>query len=843
MVKSSPIAILVGLLLDASLVAAAAPEPLDTARRLHVAGDWHAALEAYERVTETDGIEPAKAAIALNNSCAILNSLADYPAALDACREALRLRRTLDDEIRLARTLNNFGLTLQRLGRFDEADLSYREALDINERQGDLEAQLINRQNLGLVANDAGRYGDALELLTGAEQLAARHGGEPWADRQSRLARLNQGVVLEKLGAYREALDLYHRLAEEKEEIDSGHWASLQVNLGVLYRNLGDPRKAVQAFEEATATYEQLGDVASLSNAKLNLALALHLNLGQLEKAEGSYRQALELARSSGDRSEEIQDLYYLGRLLLDLDRAAEAEAIFGHCLEVAESSGSAEGRWSARFGLGLTAAALEQPLRALEYLERAIDEIEQIRSKLAGGRLRSGYFGDKRPVYAASVALLAELEEAEPGAGHREHALEIVQRTKARELLESLRSPRPESRTDPASPLDTEKLIELAGRDLVLEYFLGDDLFLWAIAKDGVRMENLGPIAPIIEQVLGVHRELAAGRSPVAASLRSLAGTLFRGIETEIADASRVWIAPDGPLHYLPFEILPLPDSESQEPATLLDRAAVSYLPSASMLRRAEKRRASNITVLAGFGDPDLPSASAATESSAERFSSRFDLGPLPAASHELAAIERLLDGESEIRTGAQATEEMLRRAAARGARVVHLATHTVIGERPGQGTAILLTPADGDDGLLRPEEIAALDYRVDLTVLAGCSSALGAVEDGRAFASLTGSFLSAGSGAVIASLWDVGDQASAIFMEQFYYQLSRGRPPADALRRAKLRLRSDPAWDRPDLWAAFILIGDAPPVVTTRLPVWGLIAMLVLALVIWKTRARARH
>ena len=45
-----------------------------------------------------------------------------------------------------------------------------------------------------------------------------------------------------------------------------------------------------------------------------------------------------------------------------------------------------------------------------------------------------------------------------------------------------------------------------------------------------------------------------------------------------------------------------------------------------------------------------------------------------------------------------------------ARGARVVHLATHTVIDERPGRGAAILLTASGDDDGLLSPEEIAVV-------------------------------------------------------------------------------------------------------------------------------------
>ena len=805
------------VVLWASLAGADASDPLEVARGLHREGRWQEALAAYRAVASE--ADTASAAIAHNNACTILNTLADYPAALTECQQALRLRRGLDDERRLARTLNNLAITLQYLGRFDEAALTYREALAINQRRGDLEAQAINHQNLGLVANSAGRYREALEDLAAAEALTESHAEEPWARRQNQLVRFNRGVVLEKLGAYRQALEIYRQLLDERDELDPGHLASLQVNLGVIYRNLGDPVRAIQAFEGAAVVYEQSGDVAALSNTTLNMALAWHLNLGQLEDAERAYRRALELAQASGDRSEEIQDLFYLGRLLLDLGRLDEAETAFDACLEAAEVSGSAEGRWSALFGLGQTAAARGLPHLALEYLEKAALEIEKVRAELTGGLLRSGYFGDKRPVYADAVSILADLEQQEPGAGHAERALDIVQRTKSRELLESLGSERQ------ATPLTTPELIELSAERVILEYFVANDrLFLWVIRRGGIRFEPLGPVAPIFARVLEIHQALAAGREPASATLQTLARELTPGLETELRRARRLHVAADGRLHYLPFEILPAPGSTGE---LLLERLEITYLPNASARTWLDQRPRRAGLMLSGFGDPRLTRPADRRDALTRQITSRFNLGPLPAAARELAKISGMLPGEHELHIGDRATEQAFRLAASRGARIIHLATHTIVDERLGQGAAIVLAATDGDDGLLRPVEIAAMDFRADLAVLAACRSALGEVEDGRAFASLTGSFLAAGSSAVVASLWDVGDEASAVFMEQFYYQLSRGYPPAKALRRAKLRLRSDPTWNRPDLWAAFILIGDAPRLVRApNLFLWGLIA-----------------
>jgi tetratricopeptide (TPR) repeat protein len=603
----------------------------------------------------------------------------------------------------------------------------------------------------------------------------------------------------------------------------------------VIYRNLGDPVKAEESFREAIAVYRQTGDVAGLSNAHLNLALALHLNLERMVEAEAAYREALRLAGESGDRTEEIQDLFYLGRMLIDQGRWGEAETVFRRCLAAAEASSSPEGRWSAREGLGRIARARGDLAGALADFEAALGEIERVRAGLSRGSRRAGYFGDKRAVYEAAVETLAELERRQPGRGWGERALGIVQRAKVRDLLDALRGGR-----RPAAPLTAAALRGKVGEGAVLEYFLGEsNLYLWVIRRGSVRFQDLGPRRPALDAVAAVHRALSHGEEPAPQTVAALSRLLLGSAGPLPRGDAPLRIAPDGALHYLPFEILPVSGG------LLVERSPVSYLPSASALaglgRSGPGDRGAR---LLGFGDPLLAHAEGRRETPRELLVERFGLAPLPAAAGELAAVGRLLGGRAEIFTRTQATEGAFRAAVARGARVVHLATHAVIDERPGRGAAILLTPTAEDDGLLSPEEIAGLDDRSDLTVLAACHTALGPGENGQALASLTGAFLAAGSRAVVATLWDVGDAATAAFMEQFYWELSRGLTPAEALRGAKRRLRADPRWNRPALWAGYVLIGDAPPLVPKRRP-WACagiaVAIAILAL-LWKRSRSTR-
>jgi tetratricopeptide (TPR) repeat protein len=818
-------------------------QSLDGAIELHMAGRLREALRAYRQVAAaTMRTDPAVAAAALNNACVLQQDLGDLRAALPDCEEALRLRRTGGDPFSIAETLNNLGLTLEALGRTREAATHYREALGINRKLGEAEAEAINLGNLAALALQGGHYSEAMRLYTEAGALATRHPGAPWAAEQRQIARINQGVVLEKVGAYREALGLYKGLLSARtgnDGLEPRRRAALLVNAGVIYRNLGDPVSAVEAFREAIASYSALGDTAGLSNAHLNLGLALHLNLEQPREAEAAYREALRLAEESGDRTEEVQDLFYLGRLLLANGKLAEAEAVFRRCLTVSSGqrgeSGSAEGRWSAREGLGRIAAAQGDLPGALTHLLQALDEIERVRAGLERSGWRSGYFGDKRSVYAATVDVLWGLERRQPDQGNAGRALEVVQRAKARDLLDALGPGR-----SPASPATAAEITARAGDDTLLEYFLGEDrLYRWTIRRSGLRMAELGAKEPILDGVVRVHRALAQGSEPDAAAVSMLSHSLL-GDAGSIPEGRRLRIAPDGLLHYLPFEILEHPEAPG---APLIDRVAVAYLPSASMIRveREEGRAPLRASLrLVGFGAP-RPSRSF------ERLAlPRIEPAPLPAAQRELATIGALLGGRNEMFTGERATERAFRDSFSRGARVLHFATHTVVDERPGGGAAILLTAEGEDDGLLHPREIAALEGRAELAVLAACRTALGTEgreENGAALVSLTGSFLAAGSPAVVATLWEVGDATTAVFMEQLYAGLGRGLPPDEALRQAKLRLRADPRWNRPALWSGYVLVGEGAPVAPgRRWWIWGAVMALGLGGLVFRVMSRRR-
>ena len=132
--------------------------------------------------------------------------------------------------------------------------------------------------------------------------------------------------------------------------------------------------------------------------------------------------------------------------------------------------------------------------------------------------------------------------------------------------------------------------------------------------------------------------------------------------------------------------------------------------------------------------------------------------------------------------------------------------ATHTV------NGTTSPL--AGYENGVLTSYEISRINLdKTDLAVLAACRTALGDISADGVFGLQRG-FKKAGVNSIMMSLWNVNDQATRLFMDEFYRCLISGDNKIESLHKAQQYLRSytDSTGLRPyvspEYWAAFILL-----------------------------------
>ena len=62
-----------------------------------------------------------------------------------------------------------------------------------------------------------------------------------------------------------------------------------------------------------------------------------------------------------------------------------------------------------------------------------------------------------------------------------------------------------------------------------------------------------------------------------------------------------------------------------------------------------------------------------------------------------------------------------------------------------------------------------------------------------------------------MIASLWNLDDESTAVLMSQFYQELAnKNLTKAEVLRRAQLALLQNPKYKRPRFWAPYVLLGN---------------------------------
>jgi CHAT domain-containing protein len=131
---------------------------------------------------------------------------------------------------------------------------------------------------------------------------------------------------------------------------------------------------------------------------------------------------------------------------------------------------------------------------------------------------------------------------------------------------------------------------------------------------------------------------------------------------------------------------------------------------------------------------------------------------------------------------------------------RLLHIAAHGATNSAAPLYSTLEL--ADGPFLLLQAHR---LNLRgTQLVALSACET--GARPDyGDMVLALAGAFLCAGARAVLASLWEVDDAATATLMQHFYAALASGRAPSAALREAQIAVREAHPLDWPafQLWA----------------------------------------
>jgi tetratricopeptide (TPR) repeat protein len=360
-----------------------------TAARWHArAADWLAARDRvqmvghWRRVRELLATAPeSQETLALHvQACRYLVDSAAVGSGEDSralFAEGMARAARLEEPGPRIRLLNVFANTLTFAGEVDQAELHFRESLQLADRSGDAFLRFLARVPLTRALVIGGRLREALATADEAEALGR--------DRP-----------------------------EVASESGLSPYGLLLVQRGNALAYLGHPADGARAMEQATELARERRDIGLLAFAPVCHVVACDL-LGEAEQALVHARRAVEAAEAGGSPWLRALARSALGHAYVANGRWAEAmEALtavaaeFGDNVAPLVESDTAALLAEAQLGIGDVAGALATAERAIDVARRLHRPLAEIRARLA--RARALLAADRGE---GGVAARAELDAA----------------------------------------------------------------------------------------------------------------------------------------------------------------------------------------------------------------------------------------------------------------------------------------------------------------------------------------------------------------------------------------------------------------------------------------------
>lgn len=805
--------------------------------------------QALARSQETDDRRgEAQTLTALGNLYALLGQ---RQAALTAHHKARNIFRSIGDRQGEAVTLNGLGDVYESLNLKQAAIDSYFQALRLNREIGNKDFEAVSSYYLGGVYSGLNDLPNALKYLGYSYDVSRR-------SQKTRMATLaltdiatiyvRQKRLTDALRIYKQSLAFYNEIGDLRRQ------ALTLCYFGELYRARGNHNQAIAEYRRALALFRRIKDPQGEAETLYWTA--------DLLREQGRLKEALA-------ESEKSINLIETGRaqVMGQNWRSSYFAAVRRHY----ELHVDILMRLSEQFpesGFARSALRASERARARSLLEQLVETQSEIRLGVAPALLsRERQLQGQLSAKAAYLTRLLSATHSDVEAAEAERAIRELS-VEYDYVQSQIRAQSPAyGRLTQPHTLSSEEIQSAFSEDentVLIEYMLGDKhSYVWVVSADTIvvrQLEGRQRLEALAKQVYeeitarqlrpgekrsGYNERVAQREQQFYSHAAQLSQAILDPIRHEMK-AERLLIVPDGLLHYIPFDVLPLPGAEEQSYTPLITRFEVVVAPSFSslillrQLRAASSGRKRGIAVWADpvyeFDDPRVehnrtgPDESPADASGyvlpeARQLEKQFftdnNISPsrLLATLAEAKNIEQLAAGDVRLMTGFAADRESVVEADLRDYSILHFATHGMISDRHSWLSGLLLSTVDWHggrrNGLLQLHEIYNLRLEADLVVLSACQTALGKQLSGEGFVGLTQGFLYAGSRSVVASLWKVDDKAAELMMTSFYRaMLEDGLAPAAALRRAKLEMYYQTHYYSPYFWGSFVIQGEYRPV-----------------------------
>lgn len=378
---------------------------------------------------------------------ALLNQ-GDFVASRTRLEAAVALAHRHDFPSVEAEGLRHLGSVHWCLGDYAQAGAHYEQSLRLCRATGERRSEGVTLNNLALVFLRQGDYAQARAYSEQALRLA-RELGDLRSEGKALSALANAALGTgewERAQAHTEqALEIARRAGNRSGE------GILLLYLGNISCWRGDYARAAAHDTQSLQLFVELGD-RRLQGVSLNNLGEVSLHRGNYSRAREELERALAISGEMRDRQSEGPCLQDLGRLFHRLGAFARAATCYEQALQISRESGSADRECQVLAALGLLAyhrddlvAAAESCQQALAVAERVGDLPTQALAWTCLAHTRAGRRAWEEAVvaYDRALTIRRQLKQphlaAEPLAGLARCALAQGQPDRALQAVEEI--------------------------------------------------------------------------------------------------------------------------------------------------------------------------------------------------------------------------------------------------------------------------------------------------------------------------------------------------------------------------------------------------------------------
>ncbi len=806
-------------------------------------GQYDKAIEYLEdvlRINKKLGME-ADAAIRLISIGRILETQGKYGRAIEYFEKALNIDRKLEQDDKISIGLANIGNIFKSGKQYDTAIKYYENALDIDKKLGQGDKVVLQLANIGGVYETQGKYVKAWKYYEEALDTAETVN----QDNNIAIGLANIGNIFKYWGQHEVTIKYYEKALAINKKLGHENKVAIRLNyIGGVYKSTGQYDDALKYYKEALEINRKLGKEADEALSLKNLDMVYRYYWSKHDKAIKPHEQKLATDKKFGKDADISGDLNNIGMVYLLQKEYKPAIGSFNESVSIIEKLRKAttgEVRQGYLVDQSYTYQLLASAYIRDNDISSAFRTIELSRAKLMAER----FAGDKKKIR------LQEVEQIRETLGE-DTAIIVYANVNREDIIQFA--------------ITGE---EFTGREVSRKSFVQSsiDKYHTPIKALLINQHNLSENKNDFDNIINYYSSLLREPSPQDERERradidklgkGLYELLIKPMEAQLADKKNLIIVPGGILTFVPFETLI--DRNGQY---LVENYHINYVQSVDIRKLIKKREHSDKRKpLLAFGGAVYEEAAydaevieneaqmalfkkniysdlknIRQELAEKKVFSDFvniryirnaynGLGigtwpDLPNTLNEVKNINKVIK-RSDIFTGSNVTEkdvkELSKNWTLYNYKVLHFATHGLVVNEVPELSAVVLSQFEKDegkeDGYLRIEEIAELDFQADLITLSACETSLGRVDGNAGIMGFTQSFILAGANAVSISLWRAAGESTSQFMAAMYGMVQdKGIGYAEAITEVKRRFISGSFGEKykaPYYWAPFVYYGN---------------------------------